>query len=928
MSLQLIKKSLLGGSVHKNEDDTLMNEIEKLKKIIMEKDKTISELSEIASKKKYKGKELDIEQYDLINLQSFLSSEDSLLKNPDIYDTEDGLTAFDKNLSKNPNYFYKYQKKFIEDWAVSAQECVILYYGVGTGKTNIAVNCAEQFINLNNNSCVYFLTPASLVLGVIREMYMRNIDPSRKINDKRVYRFISYQQLLRSSFEFEPNSCLIIDEVHNLRNFKSKPTTEKQTARKREQTGNFSIVGTKLGSLLIENENKFLRTIFMSGTLFVNSQYDIEPIISLGYKKTPKTDLEIDKLNIINNDIEQMKVYYSGLISFYRNPTDTPNFPTVKYYFEPISGERIVEPNKQDSFFLQSRNAYNLTKAQWILNFLKKHKNEKTLIYAQFLDRMIGKLLDLLDDNDIPYGLITGKLSKTEKFKIVDEYNTGKLKIIVFTLAIKEGISFLETNNFIFTQPYWNYAITEQVVARAIRSNSHKQGNKSVVNVYFLIGYSGSDTKIKEFVIKGNQIMNNDIKKFNDEIYEVDKETGKPIDTLIKRMEIEYSGNRDIDLYVRMFKKQNEINIFEQKLLFEVDRFENVNNIENNEFIKIFNEHIINLENDGKILSLKEKNQQKKILYDDFYKREILNTSMKFRRLYDDSRFKKLRNPDLVEKMSNEKYNNKIDEIKKQLSAGASIANILESFKLTKQEITLFQANFTPKSEVLELIKYSGIDNDNREKIMILEPTCGTGNIISELLNLKNVKNFFIDGNEFHNLFYQISKAVFDDIDNVSLYNLNLFDYNQKYFYDYIIGNPPFNIEMQINKWDKKAGKTIIKDVHYYDVNFVSYCYNMLNKDGIGCFIISDRFLRDDKIKYLNSFKKYIDYFNKIDKNIVSITKSGEFQKDDTITENMKTKFGMVLIKLRKIENFRINLEKPPKDNQTNFVNFEVDDEE
>ena len=152
-----------------------------------------------------------------------------------------------------------------------------------------------------------------------------------------------------------------------------------------------------------------------------------------------------------------------------------------------------------------------------------------------------------------------------------------------------------------------------------------------------------------------------------------------------------------------------------------------------------------------------------------------------------------------------------------------------------------------------------------------------------------------------------------DSIDTIKLYNNNLFDYNQKYYYDYILGNPPFNIELQIKKWNKKVGKTELADVHYYDVNFVAYCYNMLNTDGILCFIISDRFLRDDKIKYLVSFKKYIDYFNSLNKGLVSIEKSGEFLKDETISKKMETKFGMVILKLKKLENFNINLDKLPQ---------------
>ena len=61
---------------------------------------------------------------------------------------------------------------------------------------------------------------------------------------------------------------------------------------------------------------------------------------------------------------------------------------------------------------------------------------------------------------------------------------------------------------------------------------------------------------------------------------------------------------------------------------------------------------------------------------------------------------------------------------------GDSLNKILDSFKLSKQEITTFQANFTPETEVEKIIEQSGIKNDSREKLMILEPTAGIGNVI------------------------------------------------------------------------------------------------------------------------------------------------------------------------------------------------------
>jgi len=283
---------MVGGAMSEEE----LAEFNKMKALVakmqLENEKLTNKLAdalednETGAKRKRKVKSFDA--YDILNLNKFLRTQDEVFLNPEVYEYDEDKTAFDKFLKKNPNYYREYQKKFIEDWSVSSQECVILYYGVGSGKTMIAVNCAEQFAVLNPNSSVYFLVPASLVFGTIKEMYRRGIDPNRKNdNGDYIYYFVSYQQFLNTDLIFQPNSLLIVDEIHNLRNFYTMAITEKMSARKWKKTENFSLVGTKLGITLLQNENKFLRTIFMTGTLFVNSQYDLEPIISIGYKKTP-----------------------------------------------------------------------------------------------------------------------------------------------------------------------------------------------------------------------------------------------------------------------------------------------------------------------------------------------------------------------------------------------------------------------------------------------------------------------------------------------------------------------------------------------------------------------------------------------------------------------------------------------------------------
>jgi superfamily II DNA or RNA helicase len=901
---------------------------EEMLKLLLKRDEDIKNkdiiIAELESTGTRKRNTKDIERYDIINFHKFNRTADGkiLSSTPEHYVYNPFETAFEKNLKENKNFFRNYQKRFIEDWSLSVQELVILYYGVGSGKTMIAVNCAEQYQEITQDAHVYFLTPASLVLGTIKECYNRGIDPTRK-NSKGeyIYYFISYQQLLLSNFDFKDNALLIIDEAHNLRNIKADEISEKVSARKYKATGNYSLVGNKLSTKLIESSSKFLRTIFMTGTLFVNGSQDIEALMAIGYKKQPMLNIDKGKYEIIMNSENEFKIYYEGLISYYRVPK-VSTMPTKKFHFIPLLDKNLqFKPpytNKKgntfnEPYYLASRNQGIKQKIDWILNFLSEHGNKKTLIYSQFVGDALEELLIRLKNGGVKFGYISGKNTQGQKLDLVKDYNDNKINVMVFTLAIKEGISFSETNNIIMFQPYWNYAISEQILARGIRLFSHALQNKALINLYFLVAiHENAEKASKQWFKRADQIMNNDIKELK---FPTENKDG--IITKIRgEVDNSYSSG-DILLYNRMFIKQEEINVFEEKLL-ALPRFEDVNNNENSEWVHDYKTALYEMENKtGKAPSIKETIDLKKKMYKDHYDKNIAQVSQRIVRFSEDTRYRTNRNPNLEEKASNENYGNKTKEIRDLIDKKATIDKFLELFNISKQDITLFQANFTPSNEVEIVIKNSGIQDDTRETIRILEPTAGIGNFVENLLNLDNKFNFLIDCNEYNNAFYQIGKTMYEKIDNIKWYNGDFWIFNNKYSYDYILGNPPFNLAHQVLVAVQPKGEkgkpppeiTFKKvDKRLYDVHFVSKSYNMLNDGGVLSMIISDRFLRQDEGAF-QVFNIYLDELRQKDPSSVQIIKTGNFSEDKGVSKEMKTNFGMVNIVMKKLPFINIDLD-------------------
>ena len=92
-------------------------------------------------------------------------------------------------------------------------------------------------------------------------------------------------------------------------------------------------------------------------------------------------------------------------------------------------------------------------KVKWTIQFIENHKNDKTLVYSQFLNNSLRELEKELKRNNITYGIIDGSMSQTKKMDVKNDYNNDKIKVLIFTLSIKEGISFKETKNFILLEP-------------------------------------------------------------------------------------------------------------------------------------------------------------------------------------------------------------------------------------------------------------------------------------------------------------------------------------------------------------------------------------------------------------------------------------------------------------------------------------------
>ena len=168
---------------------------------------------------------------------------------------------------------------------------------------------------------------------------------------------------------------------------------------------------------------------------------------------------------------------------------------------------------------------------------------------------------------------------------------------------------------------------------------------------------------------------------------------------------------------------------------------------------------------------------------------------------------------------------------------------------ISKKDKKDFGIFFTPPNTIYHNIEL--ISDYITDGINILEPSCGSGEYISQIHKL--YPNSKIKGIEFNEqIFNKISDM--NNLDNITIINNDFLSYNDSTKYDLIIGNPPYFV-MKKNDVD-------VKYHDYFDgrpnifILFLIKCLNMLNDEGILSFVLPRNFLNS---LYYNKTREFID---------------------------------------------------------------------
>ena len=191
--------------------------------------------------------------------------------------------------------------------------------------------------------------------------------------------------------------------------------------------------------------------------------------------------------------------------------------------------------------------------------------------------------------------------------------------------------------------------------------------------------------------------------------------------------------------------------------------------------------------------------------------------------------------------------------------------------KIDKKNQGIF---FTPKSIVLQTISSLPFDFEFNT---ILEPSCGSGEFIDELVKF----NKTITGIEYNKeIYYEIK----DKFSGVEILNDNFLNHDKKY--DLIIGNPPYYVMKKSNIHETYS--QYINGRPNIFVLFILHSLHLLNPNGIISFVVPNSFLN---CLYYNRVRKLIyDEYTVVD--IVSCEGGFIDTKQTTIILTIQNKLG------------------------------------
>lgn len=424
---------------------------------------------------------------------------------------------------------------------------LVIFHGLGTGKTLTSIFAAETFLKQNKGAKVIVVLSAS-----VKKQFEEEV--SKNAKKPRKYEFYSRQEFVRKGSGI-PKTCrgnmIIVDEAHNVRNADGKIT-----------------------KAIVSCTDTAAKVLLLSATPLVNAIHEIGSMVRM---ITPRSRIPL-KHNSFTSEFgedglkneRRIKRLLKDKISFYVAEGNKTGFPREEFYevFVPMERRQceiydgvmkgkfssklekvISDPSamaKALVFFQKPRQFCNIVKEGGVryqpkIDALSSRvvkttsRGGKCVVYSQYLDAGLNPIAKILKKNEVDFRVISGDTSKDDKEVYIKDYNSGKISALLLSRTAGEGLDLKETSEIHILEPHFHMSSIQQVKGRGIRYKSHKDPD-AVVKVFVYFAKKCEDAKKSS---KSHKTQSMDVV-----LWYLNKEKQKRIDKFTDRVIIPSSIER------------------------------------------------------------------------------------------------------------------------------------------------------------------------------------------------------------------------------------------------------------------------------------------------------------------------------------------------------------------------------------------------
>ena len=377
---------------------------------------------------------------------------------------------------------------------------LVVFHGLGTGKTFTSIFAAESFLkdNKHKKSRVIVILSAS-----VKAQFVEQVSRISKRSSR--YDFFSRQEFVRLPSSYKKrceNSMVIVDEAHNVRNAEGKIT-----------------------KAIIECTDVAEKVLLLTATPLVNAIHEIGSMVRL---LSPRSRIPLKHNSFVmefgedglKNERRMLRLL-KDKISFHVPESGSAGFPREVFHevFVPMEPRQceiydevmrgkfstklekvITDPTAMSKalvFFQKPRQFCNIvregsTKYQPKIDALSSRvvksvsRGKKCVVYSQYIEAGLDPIAEKMKKKGVSFGVVNGDTPKDEKSQIIKGYNTGKVPVILLSRTASEGLDLKETSEIHILEPHFHMSSLQQVKGRGIRFRSHKDPDAVVkVFVYF-----------------------------------------------------------------------------------------------------------------------------------------------------------------------------------------------------------------------------------------------------------------------------------------------------------------------------------------------------------------------------------------------------------------------------------------------------------